>query len=105
VDDVLKPEGESIEEIETELSKKELNNLKRKRFEYEQATSAVQDAISSDSENGSLETEPTTSNLILTQFEKVVRTKNKWKCVFKDGIMLVNGSEHTFGKCNAEFLW
>ena len=78
--------------------------------------------MSSDSENDNLgkvhwcviccennmklsETEPVTSHLVLTQFEKVGRTKNKWKCNFKDGIMLLNGSEYMFGKGNAEFLW
>lgn len=53
----------------------------------------------------SVETEPVTSNLVLSQFEKVGRTKNKWKCAFKDGIMLLNGSEYVFGKATAEFLW
>lgn len=51
------------------------------------------------------EIEPVTANLVLTQFEKVGRTKNKWKCAFKDGIMLLDGHEHIFGKANAEFLW
>lgn len=52
-----------------------------------------------------VEAEPVTSHLVLTQFENVGRTKNKWKCNFKDGIMLLNGSEYMFGKGNAEFLW
>jgi transcription initiation factor TFIIA large subunit len=49
--------------------------------------------------------EPVTSNLVLGQFEKVARTKNKWKCSFKDGIMLLDGTEYIFGKGTAEFLW
>lgn len=56
-------------------------------------------------DESNVEMEPTTSNLVLSQFEKVARTKNKWKCSFKDGIMLLNGSEYVFGKANAEFLW
>ncbi|KAJ3205459.1 transcription factor IIA subunit alpha [Entophlyctis luteolus] len=45
------------------------------------------------------------SNLILCQYEKVNRTKNKWKCVFKDGIVHVNGKDYLFQKGNADFEW
>ena len=31
---------------------------------------------------------------------KVQRVKNKWKTVFKDGMIHVNGKDYLFAKCN-----
>lgn len=85
---------------------KEDSSKKRKRHDNDPAQVQVDSSVlSSDSENDNSEAEPVTSHLVLTQFENVGRTKNKWKCNFKDGIMLLNGSEYMFGKGNAEFLW
>ena len=35
-------------------------------------------------------------NVVVAQFEKVTRTKNKWKCTLKDGIMQLNGRDMLF---------
>ncbi|PVU90745.1 hypothetical protein BB561_004734 [Smittium simulii] len=46
-----------------------------------------------------------TEHMVLCQYDKVSRTKNKWKCVLKDGIMLVNGRNYLFHKANGDFEW
>eukprot|EP00842_Homolaphlyctis_polyrhiza_P002876 jgi/Hompol1/358/HPOL_001091-RA len=45
------------------------------------------------------------SNLLLCQFEKVQRVKNKWKCALKDGVINVNGKDYLFSKANCDFEW
>lgn len=47
--------------------------------------------------------EPSTSHLVLAQFEKVTRTKSRWKCTLKDGIMHLNSKDILFAKANGEF--
>ncbi|PIA36477.1 hypothetical protein AQUCO_03400399v1 [Aquilegia coerulea] len=47
--------------------------------------------------------EPSTSHLVLAQFEKVSRTKSRWKCILKDGIMHLNNKDILFSKANGEF--
>ncbi|PWZ09613.1 Transcription initiation factor IIA subunit 1 [Zea mays] len=44
------------------------------------------------------EDEPNTQHLVLAQFDKVSRTKNRWKCTLKDGIMHLNGRDVLFNK-------
>lgn len=47
--------------------------------------------------------EPNTNHLVLAQFEKVTRTKSKWKCTLKDGIMHLNNKDVLFAKATGEF--
>lgn len=49
------------------------------------------------------EEEPLTQHLVLAQFDKVTRTKSRWKCTLKDGIMHINNREMLFNKANGEF--
>ncbi|KAJ3709360.1 hypothetical protein LUZ61_013065 [Rhynchospora tenuis] len=49
------------------------------------------------------EEEPTTQHLVLAQFDKVTRTKNRWKCTLKDGIMHLNNRDILFNKAMGEF--
>eukprot|EP00262_Sarcandra_glabra_P016197 TRINITY_DN520_c0_g1_i1.p1 TRINITY_DN520_c0_g1~~TRINITY_DN520_c0_g1_i1.p1 ORF type:complete len:384 (-),score=92.36 TRINITY_DN520_c0_g1_i1:266-1417(-) len=44
-----------------------------------------------------------TNNLVLAQFEKVHRTKSRWKCIFKDGIARLNNKDILFTKATGEF--
>ena len=44
-------------------------------------------------------------DIVLCQYEKVTRTKNKWRCVLKDGIMHIKGRDYIFGKAHGEFEW
>ncbi|KAK9288216.1 hypothetical protein L1049_016665 [Liquidambar formosana] len=47
--------------------------------------------------------EPSINDLVLAQFEKVNRTKSRWKCILKDGIMRLNDKDVLFTKANGEF--
>ncbi|KAG9441467.1 hypothetical protein H6P81_017321 [Aristolochia fimbriata] len=47
--------------------------------------------------------EPNTNHLVLAQFEKVNRTKSRWKCTLKDGIMRLNNKDILFTKATGEF--
>ncbi|KAI9885343.1 MAG: Nucleolar Complex 2 protein [Watsoniomyces obsoletus] len=45
------------------------------------------------------------SQIMLCMYDKVQRTKNKWKCVLKDGVLTVGGREYVFQKASGEFEW
>ncbi|KAF7061488.1 hypothetical protein CFC21_068180 [Triticum aestivum] len=42
-------------------------------------------------------------HLVLAQFDKITRTKNRWKCALKGGIMHLNGRDVLFNKASGEF--
>ncbi|KAL5130162.1 Transcription initiation factor IIA subunit 1 [Glycine soja] len=44
-----------------------------------------------------------THHLVLAQFDKVTRTKSRWKCTLKDGIMHINNKDILFNKATGEF--
>lgn len=44
-----------------------------------------------------------TTHLVLAQFDKVTRTKSRWKCTLKDGIMHINNKDILFNKAAGEF--
>ncbi|KAJ7947603.1 transcription initiation factor IIA large subunit [Quillaja saponaria] len=44
-----------------------------------------------------------TQHLVLAQFDKVTRTKSRWKCTLKDGIMHINNKDVLFNKATGEF--
>lgn len=46
--------------------------------------------------------EPETENIVLCQFEKIARIKNKRKCNLKDGILRLNGRDYLFSKSTGE---
>ncbi|KAJ1980268.1 hypothetical protein H4R35_001184 [Dimargaris xerosporica] len=46
-----------------------------------------------------------TEHIILCQYDKVTRQKNRWKCTLKDGIMLIDGKDYLFHKATGEFEW
>ncbi|KAJ2780536.1 transcription factor IIA subunit alpha [Coemansia javaensis] len=67
---------------------------------------APEDAINSDLDSdGDNEHDEETEHIILCQYEKVNRSKNKWKCVLRDGIMLINGRDYLFQRANGDFEW
>ncbi|XP_042428095.1 transcription initiation factor IIA large subunit-like isoform X1 [Zingiber officinale] len=47
--------------------------------------------------------ETNTQHLVLALFEKVTRTKSRWKCTLKDGIMHLKNRDILFNKANGEF--
>ena len=45
------------------------------------------------------------AHVLLGQFEKVSRSKSKWKCLLKDGIVTINGRDIAFSRATGEFRW
>ncbi|KAJ2317941.1 transcription factor IIA subunit alpha [Coemansia sp. RSA 2611] len=73
------------------------------------AVEAPEDAINSDlddtdEDEGDADAEDI-EHMVLCQYDKVTRSKNKWKCVLRDGIMLINGRDYLFQKANGDFEW
>ncbi|TPX64213.1 hypothetical protein SpCBS45565_g06070 [Spizellomyces sp. 'palustris'] len=65
-----------------------------------------EDGIGSDLDDEDSEDETAdVSHIILCQYEKVNRVKNKWKCTLKDGIITVNGRDYVFNKAQGDFEW
>ncbi|CAI2171075.1 6957_t:CDS:2 [Funneliformis geosporum] len=74
--------------------------------EFSRPLYAENDDINSDLDDSDEETNAEgeeTQNIILCLYDKVTRTKNKWKCQLKDGIMSVNGRDYLFQKGNGDF--
>ncbi|NWV56605.1 TF2AY factor, partial [Daphoenositta chrysoptera] len=46
-----------------------------------------------------------TDNVIVCQYEKIHRTKNKWKFHLKDGVMSIEGKDHVFAKATGDAEW
>jgi transcription initiation factor TFIIA large subunit len=44
-------------------------------------------------------------SIVLCMYEKVHRTKNKWKCQLKDGVISIQGKDWVFSRANGEFEW
>ena len=44
-------------------------------------------------------------NVIICQYEKVTRVKNKWKIFLKDGIMSCNGKDFVFNRASGDTDW
>ncbi|KAI9208017.1 transcription factor IIA, alpha/beta subunit-domain-containing protein [Polychytrium aggregatum] len=51
------------------------------------------------------EDDQNSGDIILCQYEKVSRIKNKWKCILKDGVINANGKDYLFNKANGDFEW
>nr|KAG5693957.1 hypothetical protein BaRGS_008226 [Batillaria attramentaria] len=44
-------------------------------------------------------------NVVVCQYDKINRNKNKWKFHLKDGIMNLNGRDYVFQKANGDAEW
>lgn len=58
-----------------------------------------------DDDDGNEEAGTMDENVVLCQYEKVSRTRNKWRCIFKSGLIHVNGVDYAFSRANGEFEW
>lgn len=61
--------------------------------------------LSSESEEELRDYNLESADVLLGQFEKVSRTKSKWKCFLKDGIITVDGKDLAFSRAVGEFRW
>ncbi|KAH8247266.1 hypothetical protein KR038_001199 [Drosophila bunnanda] len=46
-----------------------------------------------------------TENLVACQYDVVSRARNKWKFLFRDGMMKINGKEFVFKRAEGEAVW
>ncbi|XP_021058147.1 transcription initiation factor IIA subunit 1-like [Mus pahari] len=46
-----------------------------------------------------------TENVVVCQYDKIHRSKNKWKFHLKDGIMNLNGRDYVFSKATGDAEW
>ncbi|XP_068198995.1 transcription initiation factor IIA subunit 1 isoform X2 [Antennarius striatus] len=46
-----------------------------------------------------------TENVVVCQYDKIHRSKNKWKFHLKDGIMNLNGRDYVFSKASGDAEW
>jgi len=44
-------------------------------------------------------------NVVVCQYDKITRTRNKWKFHLKDGIMNLNGKDYVFQRSNGDAEW
>lgn len=59
-------------------------------------------ALSADESEEDEEQEADIKNVLVAQFEKVTRSRNKWKCTLKDGVMHIDGREYLFSTAFGE---
>lgn len=67
----------------------------------------VEDELGSDldDETDDADDDKEADNLLLSLYEKVSRTKNKWKTIFKSGIVSIEGRDYAFNRLLGEFEW
>nr|CAD7588081.1 unnamed protein product [Timema genevievae] len=46
-----------------------------------------------------------TDNVVVCQYDKITRSRNKWKFYLKDGIMSLGGKDYVFQKANGDAEW
>jgi len=46
-----------------------------------------------------------TANVVVCQYDKITRARNKWKFHLKDGIMNLNGKDYVFQRATGEAEW
>lgn len=46
-----------------------------------------------------------TDNVVVCQYDKISRTKNKWRFILKSGVMNINGHDYVFSKANGDADW
>ncbi|KAF5841154.1 transcription factor IIA, alpha/beta subunit [Dunaliella salina] len=66
---------------------------------------ADDEALSSDSGEDSSDEEADVDHFMCCQFEKVNRTKNRWKIAMKEGVFHVHGRDYLFKKAQGEWTF
>ncbi|XBW36478.1 hypothetical protein QEN19_002056 [Hanseniaspora menglaensis] len=111
-----KKEENELDKITTEDEIKRLEKIKKEQKNLKQTALLDNEEVNSDlddSDDDYLNTDDDiednnneeNGNIILCQYEKVVRVKNKWKWVLKDGVVSCNGKDYCFKKATGESDW
>ncbi|OQV14400.1 hypothetical protein BV898_11377 [Hypsibius exemplaris] len=74
---------------------------------YDRPVNDTEEITSEDDEPGAEDPEGLmdTENIVVCQYDKVLRQKNKFKMQLKSGIMTVNEKDYVFQKCLGEADW
>ncbi|CAI4036491.1 hypothetical protein SMKI_15G3380 [Saccharomyces mikatae IFO 1815] len=93
-------EKEQIEQVKLQAKKEKRSAL----LDTDEVGSELDDSdddylISEGEEDGPDE------NLMLCLYDKVTRTKARWKCSLKDGVVTINRNDYTFQKAQVEAEW
>ncbi|KAI9298969.1 hypothetical protein K502DRAFT_339057 [Neoconidiobolus thromboides FSU 785] len=107
-DKVSREEADKIlnKKIMEKYGNKNLNQLEGEGGEDDEEDDAINsDLDDSEEDEGEDGDKDSAEHIILCQYDKVSRTKNRWRCNLKDGIILVNGKEYLFSKATGEFQW
>lgn len=96
--------------LELERKEEERRERKRRRIDNARPFDDPDDVINSDLDDTEDEQEKEDEgedegNLVLCLYEKVSRSKNKWKCVLRDGVMTINGKDYLFQRASGDFEW
>ncbi|KAL1491846.1 hypothetical protein ABEB36_012381 [Hypothenemus hampei] len=86
-DDLDDDKDEEDQEIEDEIGEEEPLNS--------------EDDVSDDDPTDLFDTD----NIVVCQYDKIIRNRNKWKFYLKDGIMNLNGLDYVFQKANGDAEW
>lgn len=116
-EEVPAPEEKTIktEDVDTDDELKRLEKIKKEQKELKQTALLDNEEVNSDlddSDDDYLNTDDDIEengedggNIILCQYEKVGRVKNKWKWILKDGVISINGKDYCFKKATGESDW
>lgn len=97
------PQLDGDEDDEDEFQTELVLNVPEAQSEDENLGSELDDE--EEEEDFDQSEDPRHENVILCQYEKVTRAKNKWKCTLKDGIVHVNRLDYVFHKASGDFEW
>ncbi|CAI2026880.1 hypothetical protein SEUBUCD646_0H02340 [Saccharomyces eubayanus] len=105
-------EKEGEEEEKTQKEKEQIEQVKLQAKKEKRSALLDTDEVGSeldDSDDDYLisegEEDGPDENLMLCLYDKVTRTKARWKCSLKDGVVTINRNDYTFQKAQVEAEW
>lgn len=94
-------EEEEDQEEEEDNDKDDEDNDEENEFGVQEEPLNSEDDVSEDDPTELFDTE----NVVVCQYDKITRSRNKWKFHLKDGIMNLNGKDYVFQKANGDAEW
>lgn len=95
-DDDIEDEDDDVED-EDERDEEELENEE----ENDEEPLNSEDDVTDEDPSVLFETD----NVVVCQYDKITRSRNRWKFHLKDGIMNINGRDYVFQKANGDAEW
>lgn len=84
------------------------DNMQENDEEEEEGIGAEEEPLCSDDDVSDEENQNDlfdTDNVVVCQYDKITRSRNKWKFYLKDGIMNIGGKDYIFQKSNGDAEW